>query len=534
MPGVSYDAIVVGAGAAGGWAAKQLCEAGLDVLLVDAGRAIDPERDYPLPAPPARPLRSRLRALLGDQRIQMRCAAFNERSRRFFVSDRENPYDTPADAPFNWFRGRQVGGRLHTWARVIPRLSDYELRAADLDGQGVSWPLSYRELAAHYDQVEDFLGAYGDADGLPQVPDGRYVRPAVMTEAEKEFRAAVHGARGDVRVIGARMAAPAARCVPATILAAQRTGRLELRPHCVVREVLVDPRHQRAIGVSAVEPFSRTTTVLHARLVILCASTIETLRILLNSGLSGSGLGNSSGRLGRFLMDSVVSGAGGPHPGSAEETGPRDSYDLGRLTGFQIPRFHNLEGSAGPGDFYRGYGIQGGMCRETASWYMLAQGEMLARAENRVTLHPRLSDRHGMPVAHIECRPGANELAMASDQQGTLRALAAAAGLQPRTPPSGRRLEALAFSLWRGRLTLASGAFLPGSAIHEVGGAGMGTDPKDSVLDPFNRLWDADNVLVTDGACFPSGCWQNVTLTIMALTARASDHIVTEYAAGRV
>lgn len=534
MAGASHDAIVVGAGAAGSWAAKQLCEAGLDVLLLEAGRAVEPASDYPRPAPAPAALRSRLRALLGDQRVQMRCAAFDQRSRRFFVSDRENPYTAPADAPFNWFRGRQVGGRLHLWARVIPRLSDYELRAADYDGYGLSWPLGYAELAPYYDRVEEFLGAYGSADGLRTLPDGRYLGPTVMTAAEAEFQAAVASVQRDgLSVIGARLAAPAPERIPAPLRAAERTGRLELRTNCVVRQVLFDA-HGRAAGVSAVDLGTRAPVTLHARLLILCASTIETIRILLHSasGPHRSGLGNSSGRLGRYLMDSVMTAAAGPHHGRAESPEPEDPYDLGRLTGFQIPRFRNVGGR--DAEFARGYGIQGGMCRDTASWYMLAQGEMLARPDNRITLDPRRTDRHGIPVAHIECRPGTNELAMIADQLRTLNELCGRAGLRPRTPPSGGRLAALAFSLWRRRLMAPSGAFLPGSAVHEIGGAGMGTDPADSVLDPFNRLWDADNVLVTDGACFPSGCWQNVTLTIMALTLRACDHIAAEYAAGRV
>lgn len=530
----AYDAVVVGSGAAGGWAAKELCEGGLDVLLLEAGRPISPEIDYPAPAPRPRRLQARLIALAAGQSVQMRCAAFDARTRRFFVSDRDHPYTTPPGAPFNWFRGRQVGGRLHTWARVIPRLSDYELGAAGRDGYGVDWPLTYDELAPYYDRVESFLGAYGERDGLPGVPDGCYLGAIPLTAPERHFRATIAGSFPRRRVIAARLAVEPAGRVPSTLVAAERTGRLELRPDTVVREVCVDPRSGRATGVSCVDLRTRTRIDFTAKLVVLCASTIETLRIMLNSHSERhpAGLGNSSGRLGRYVMDQVLTGIGGRHPGSAECTERDDPYDSGGMTGFQIPRFHNLGGL--DAEFLRGYGVQGGIGRETPHWYLMAHGEMLARAENRVTLHPSGTDAWGVPAAHIDCTAGANERAMAGDQLRTMHELAQAAGLKPSRPPSGRVIDKVAFKLWRSRLLSPHGAFLPGSAAHESGGAGMGDDPSRFVLNRFNRCWDADNLVVTDGAAFPCGCWQNATLTIMALTVRACDHLLAEYAAGRV
>ena len=198
----------------------------------------------------------------------------------------------------------------------------------------------------------------------------------------------------------------------------------------------------------------------------------------------------------------------------------RRAHDFGGATGFLIPR--------------GGYGIQGGIGRAGPSWYMLAHGGMLARAENRVTLHPTVTDAHGAPVAHIACAHSPAEDALAAEQLRAMRELAASAGLSVRTPPSGRPLDALAFRLARSRLLAPSGAFLPGSAAHEIGGAGMGLDPADSVTDPWGRVWDADNVVVADGAAFPGGCWQNVTLTIMALALRAARHVVSERQAGRL
>jgi choline dehydrogenase-like flavoprotein len=492
-----HDAVVVGSGAAGGWAAKELCEAGLTVLVLEAGRAVHPALDLPRPAPPERRLATRAIAALGGQRVQMRCAAFNARTRRFFVSDREYPYTTPAGSAFNWFRGRQVGGRLHVWGRIALRLSDAEL---------ASWPLDYAELEPYYVRVEDFLG----------------VRRVVRTDPEERFRAAVEAAFPERRVEAARVVEHDPGAVPCTLRAAEATGRVTLLPDAVVRRVSVDPGTGRATGVSFVDRRSREAREARARAVVLCASTIETLRIMLGStsGRHPEGLGSSSGRLGRFLMDHVMTGIGGPLDGAERAAEPRDPYDRGAVTGFMLP--------------LRGYGIQGAVGRGAPAWYMLAHGEMLPRAENRVSLHPRRRDAAGVPLAHIRCAHSATEADLARDQLEAMRELAGAAGLRVRTPPSGRALDALAFRLARRRLLAPSGAFLPGSAAHELGGAGMGADPGTSVLDPWGRVWDAENVYVTDGASFPTGCWQNVTLTIMALTVRACDRITQEWRAGRL
>lgn len=483
--------MVVGAGAAGGWAAKELCEGGLRVLLLEAGRAIDPRADFPEPAPPERRLATRLAAAVRGQRVQLRCAAFDARTRRFFVSDRENPYTTPPGSAFNWFRGRQVGGRLHVWARVALRLSEREL---------AGWPLDLDELVPFYDEVERSIGVEAER----------------LTAAEERFAAAV---AGSADVVATRLAAHDPARVPGTIRAADATGRLTLRPDAVVRRVSIDPRTGRATGVEYVDRRTREAQVAPARVVVLCASAIETLRLLL-----ASGIGDSSGRLGRSLMDHVMTGIGGPladggaRPGRSE---PADPYDLGAGTGFLI-------------DGRPGYGVQGGIGRGGPSWYMLAHGEMAARPENRVTLDPNATDAWGVRVAHIACAHSSAETAMAGEQLGAMRDLAATAGLSIRTLPSGRTLDALALRAARRGVLTASGAFLPGSAAHEIGGAPMGADRGTSVLDPWGRVWDADNVVVADGAAFPRGCWQNVTLTIMALAVRACRHVTEEHRAGRL
>jgi choline dehydrogenase-like flavoprotein len=525
----TYDVIVVGSGAAGGWAAKELTENGLTVLLLEAGRTVSPEVEFPVPAPDERGILTRVIAGLRGQLIQMRCPAFNERTRRFFVNDRENPYTTPAGKPFNWFRGRQVGGRLHVWARVVARLSDLEFKSATRDGYGVDWPLSYDDLAPYYDKVEAFLEVRGGPDTA--TPDGA----GAMTPNEKNFKLAVEAAFPERRVSAVRIARHDPGGVPATIRAAQKTGRLVLRSDAVVSRITTDPKTGRATGAVFVDRITKKPEEVRANAVVLCASTIETLRILINSAAPrhADGLGNSSGRLGRYFMDHVLSGIGGPLPDHGNQGLPdeTDPYDFGTATGFYIPRFQNID--VRRAHYLRGYMAQGGIGRGP-HWYLFAHGEMLARFENRVTVDRHKRDAWDIPAARISCGHSSNETAMVADQLKTMREMADAAGLQIRMPPSGRLVDTLAFGLWKRRLISDCGAFWPGSAIHELGGAGMGEDPRTSVLNPFNQCWDAKNVFVTDGASFPSGCSQNITLTIMALTVRSCDYLVREHRGGRL
>lgn len=531
-----FQAIVVGSGAAGGWAAKELTENGLTVLLLEAGRSLSQEADFPMPPPGESRILTRLTRGLTRQSVQMRCPAYNARTQRFFVDDRENPYTTPADKPFNWFRGRQIGGRLPTWGRVVVRMSDLEFKGASRDGIGTDWPLSYADLVPAYDKVERFLEVLGDADGIAGVPDGVYRGSVALTPAEAAFKLAVERAFPDRRVIAARVTRHDRERVPATLRAALRTGRLVLRSNAVVRRILVDPATGKATGVELTDRITHVPEEVRARAVILCASTIESVRILLNSACPRhpAGIGNSSGRLGRGLVDHLLLGLGGPSPcvpSESDDAEDADPYDFGKATGFYIPRFRNVDRPHT--GFRRGYAMQGGIGRGPA-WYLMAHGEMLTQADNRVRVDPDKRDAWGIPVARIECTWSANETAMIEDAAIAMREMVAAAGLEIRMPPSGRLLEKLAFNAWKRWLQSRSGAFLPGSAIHELGGAAMGDDPATSVLNAFGQCWDAPNVVVTDGACFASGCSQNVTLTIMALTVRACEHLVREYRAGRV
>jgi choline dehydrogenase-like flavoprotein len=464
----------------------------------------------------------------------MRCPAFNARTRRFFVDDRDHPYATPAGKPYNWFRGRQVGGRLHTWGRVVMRMSDLEFKGASRDGCGIDWPLAYADLAPCYDKVEAFLGVRGTADGIASVPDGRYSGRFEMTSAEVAFKAAVETAFPGRCVIAARVASHDRERTPATLRAAQRTGRMVMRSNAVVRSIVIDPVSGRATGVAFIDRVTKQPGEARAKAVVLCAGTVESVRILLNSAClrHPAGLGNSSGRLGLGITDHLLVGIGGPYPPTRVTNAPGepdDPYDFGRATGFFVPRFRNVERAHAP--FRRGYAIQGGIGRGPA-WYLMAHGEMLSQPSNRISIDRVLRDAWGIPVARIECTWSANDLAMIEEASIVLRQMADVARLPIRTPPSGKLLETVAYHAVKGRLAAPSGAFLPGSAIHELGGAAMGDDSTTSVLDAYGRCWDAPNVFVTDGACFASGCSQNVTLTIMALTVRACDRLASEFRAG--
>ena len=462
-----YDAVVVGAGAAGGWAAKELCERGLTVCLIDAGPVVGA-------APVARGphFLAKGTALLGGQHVQARSGAFRAETRHLFVDDRENPYTTEPGMPFNWFRGRQVGGRLHLWMRVTPRMTDRELH---------DWPFDAQELAPYYDRVETFLG----------------VTRAKLTPEEARLRDAVEARWPDRLVEGAASAAREPGPVPRTIEAARSTGLLTLRSDTVVRRVEVDG-DGLATGVSVVGRVTGQEETLRADTVVLAASTIETVRLMLNSASPAhpDGLGNSSGLLGTGIADHALVAIGGPHPSSA----PAE-----RRVGFQI---------AGLG---HGFGVQGEIGREDW-WTMAAIGPMLPRPENRVTLSPGARDAWGVPAAHIRCAFSKDETALAADQLAVLHELAAAAELRIER---GRSLpQRLALRLARRTLHSRDGLLVPGGAVHETGGAALGV-----VLDPFGGCLDAPNVFVVDGAAFPSSGWQNVTLTIMALAARAGERI---------
>ena len=547
-----YDAIVVGSGMTGGWAAKELTEAGLRTLVLEAGRPIQPARDY-VEHVQAWELYYRgwgdRRALEKDQPVQRRCYACDEWGSKFFVNDRENPYRTDEGTGFDWIRGRHVGGRSIMWGRQVYRWSDLDFEANAREGIAVDWPIRYAELAPWYDRVERFIGVSGQAEGLPQLPDGRFLAPMEMNCAERDVAAAMSRtwARDRVMTIGrcavltenhnGRAAchycgACERGCVThsyfnslaSTLPAAEATGRLTLRPYSVVHSLAFDSTRGRATGVRVIDARTHEALEYHARTVFLCASALESTRILLHSNTTTfpGGLGSSSGELGHNLMDHIfLAGASATMPGHE-----REATAGNRPNGIYVARFRNLK-EKHPG-FLRGYGCQGSADRggwgrelkgfgpefkralieERGPWsfWLGGWGECLPRHDNTIALDPELKDAWGIPALRIHCTWGPNELAMVEDMQvACAEILEAAGGTGVRT--------------FNDKAT-------PGLCIHEMGTSRMGRDRRTSVLNRWNQVWDAPNVFVTDGACMTSSACQNPSLTYMALTARAAAQAV--------
>ncbi len=536
--GRDADAIVVGSGAAGGWAAKELTEAGLRVLLLEAG----PERK---PAGAGRAWATRLwRHARGAQPVQATQPKYWIRDPDLFVKDAEQPYSTPPEQPFTWIRGRQLGGRTLLWGGGTLRLSDYEFAAAERDGYGPSWPIRYRDLAPHYDRVERFLGIHGTQEGLPQLPDGCYVGARPLTRAERRFGDRVAAVWPERRPIPSRGLALEWRdarmsSVATTIEAARATGRLQVRTGAAVSHLLPGGRAGGAAGVLYLDAATGAEQTARAPLIVLCASTIETVRILLTTRQEHPALPVSeSDCLGGYLMDHVILGMameleGAPYEPPAALTGA-DS--------FLVPRFQNLTRS-GAEPYLRGFSVRGMIQRRgfagrrgrPARGALLAHGEMLPRPDARVELDGNRGG-DGLPGVRISCAWGDNERMMHAAMGAAMEEMVRAGGGRTvrkygafaRLPglPGLLGLPARLESFWL--------AAPPGAAVHELGGARMGSDPRVSVVDARNRCWNIPNVLVTDGACWPTSGWQLPALTIMALTARACSLAVADLRRGEL
>jgi choline dehydrogenase-like flavoprotein len=524
----TYDAIVVGSGASGSWAVKELTEGGLKVVLLEAGRNLDIARDFPADAEVGGiGIVGRIKSAIEGQQVQARCPLFSETTKQFYVNDRQNPYTTARGKTFLWFRGRQLGGRLHTWARHTPRMSNYELKAASVRGDGVDWPLSYEDLAPYYDIVERTLGVYGKREGIPNCPDGQFIGTAKTTKIEDAFLTNVEKRLPNVRVTYARIVKYDNNRVPLPVRLALATGRLDMRTDAIVSRLLIDAQSGKATGVEYIEGLTRNAQAVHGKVVVLCASAIESVRILLNSECAKhpSGVGGSSGHLGRYLCDHVAyTQTGKVSEGDVEPVANEDGFDFA-ATGLYIPSFCEKESKSFPG----GYGIQVAIGRGAPTWGMFAYGEMQPRYENHVSLDPTVKDVWGIPVARIDCSHSQDEVNMVAHMKRKLPEIAAAGGLQvDRNREFGRGSTLL--RLLQSKFSVTYDAFWPGGAIHETGGARMGDKPDNSVLNSYCQCWDADNVFVTDGACFVSSGFQNPALTMMALTARACRFIVREYA----
>ncbi len=552
----AFDAIVVGTGISGGWAAKELTERGLRVALLERGRAIEHGRDYTGEHVP--PWQFKYRSM-GDRRrfedeyaSQGATYAMNEDNLQFWAKDSEWPYQIDRESPFKWTRPGGVGGRSLIWGRQVYRFSDLDFEANARDGHGIDWPIRYGDIASWYDHVEGFIGVSGQREGIAHLPDGEFQPPMAMTCVEELLKERVESGFEKRKVTIGRVAvlteskpgrAACHYCGPcqrgcstgsyfstqsSTLPAAKATGRLTLFTDTLVERLTLDTDTGRARGVAVVDTATGVRKELRARVVFLCASALGSTQILLNSATDEhpNGLGNSSGALGHYMMDHcATNGATGIHPGFADRGTAGN-----RPNGIYIPRFRNVEDD--DADFLRGYGYQGvsgraGWTRFSSTpgfgkslkdqlgqhgpWYMRLTGfgECLPRYDNAVALDWTHLDRWGAPQLKIAFEFGDNERKMAKDMAAQAAVMLKSAGFVGVNP------------------------FMEMSdAIHEMGTARMGRDPRESVLNAHNQCHDVPNVYVTDGACMTSSSCVNPSLTYMALTARAASHAADELARG--
>ena len=557
----TFDAIVVGSGITGGWAAKELTEKGLKTLVLEAGRNVVPEEDYVEHVPEwemkFRGMGDR-RKLAQEQPIQSACYACDEWSSKFFIKDNEHPYTTDPGKPYFWIRGRQVGGRSITWGRQSYRWSDLDFEANAREGIAVDWPIRYADIAPWYDHVENFAGISGEALGLSQLPDSKFLPPMDLNCTERFVRSELTKHFGDERVLtigrtailtqdhldraACHYCGPCERgCITrsyfsslnSTLPAAEKTGRMTLRPFSVVHSVIFDSKTRRASGVRIIDGQTKAAIELRASVVFLCASTLESARILLNSATPEfpNGLANSSGELGHNLMDHVMGGGA-----TALIPGFEDRFEVGRRpNGTYMPRFRNVK-SKHP-DFLRGYGFQGGAQRQgwergitevgfgpdfkkslskPGPWHFsfYGFGECLPSHDNYAEVDKAKLDAWGIPTLKIHSAWGANELALRKDMAVSAAEMLSAVGAKD--------------------IRSFQGDAPPGLAIHEMGAARMGRNPKTSVLNSFNQAHDVKNLFVTDGAAMVSSGCVNPSLTYMALTARACDYAVSQMKKGEL
>lgn len=545
-----FDVVVVGAGAAGALAAKELSEQGMTVLVLEAGDSVASLSNLA----PARKqkagsveLMARISATLTGQPLQARVAFFSAAMKRLLVNDWVHPYRTAKNAPFLWIRGRQVGGRWHVFGRVLFRWSDYDFKGANRRGGCGDWPISYKDLANYYEKVERFLELRGNHDNVDTAPDGIMAEAATLTESEDSFSKAVEARWPGRRAVSWRFAPPDRSALPAALAAAMDTGRVTVRPNAIVKEVTADPASGRATGVTYVDRNTRKTFHVAARAVIVCASPIESIRLLLNSTSPRHprGIGNSSGILGRYFMDQPAALVFGTCPASSAPAHPT-SRATETTGGIYIPSYAHLQDS-GNCQFQSGYSFQGSIGRRDEprpsagqSAVFMTYGEMLPYEDNSVSLDPHRRDRWGMPLPVIRCALHDNErsrlptqiheiVEMIEATGGSVEGWASPLGLEERGKGLFSYMNPL--SRWLVRKMLPR-SMVMGAAIHESGGARMGSDPSKSVLNPYNQCWDAPNLFVTDASAFPSSGTMGTTLTIMALTARACEYLVQKLRSG--
>lgn len=553
-----FDAIVVGSGMSGGWAAKELTEKGLKTLVLERGRDVKHVQDYPTATLEPWEIPNRnlpTQKDLEEYPIQSRTYHFGQDNKHFFVKDTEAVYEQAK--PFQWNRGYHVGGRSLLWSRHTFRLSDLDFEANVKEGVGIDWPIRYKDIAPWYDYVERFIGVSGKNEGLPQLPDGQFIPPFEMNCMEKLLKESIEKKFPERNLIQSRMAVLSqphngrGKCMnrnlchrgcpygayfssnSSTLPAAYATGNLTLRPFSIVHSIIWDEEKNKATGVRVIDSETLQIHEYFASIIFLNASALATTQILMHSTCRRfpNGFANDSGVLGHYLMDHY-SGMGA----LATYDKLLDAYYSGhRSTSVYIPRFRNV--TTKEKDFLRGYAYEVYVQRgewtrgysepgigeqwkdglsEPGTWsaYIEGYAECLPEFKNRVFLDANKKDKWGIPVLNIEMEYGPNEKAMREDIK-----------------QAGYEMLETAGPVW---ITKVDNPSVPGSVIHEMGTARMGNDPKVSVLNKFNQCHSAPNVFITDGACMVSTACQNPSLTYMALTARACDYAVSELKKGNI
>ena len=558
MKNNEFDAIVVGTGISGGWAAKELTEKGLKTLVLERGRMIEHITDYPTAyLDPwdmdhgGQPTKEDIKR----QYKQHRTGYTTDRAHsHFFVDDLEHPYNE--DKRFDWMRGYHVGGRSLMWGRQSYRLSEMDFEANAKDGYGVDWPLRYKDIKPWYDYVEQYIGVSGENLGLKQLPDGKFLKPMELNCVEEVLKSSLktsytnrlltigrtaHITEGTKEGLGRVNCQFRNRCMrgcpygayfssnSSTLPAADKTGNMTLMPNSIVYEIIFDEQSQRATGVRVIDTETKEHYEYKARIIFLCASTVASTSILMQSRSARfpNGMGNDSGELGHNIMDHHL-GVGAS--GSTEDF--RDKYYIGRRpNGFYIPRFRNLNNATKVDQFLRGYGYQGGGSRSNWSdqiaelkygsafneallkpggWSigMGGFGEFLPYHENRMYLDYEKTDKWGLPTVTFDAEFKENEYRMREDMKNQAAEMLDVAGFK--------------------NISTFDNPGGPGLGIHEMGTARMGKDPSTSVLNKFNQVHSVKNVFVTDGSFMTSSGCQNPSLTYMAFTARAVSHAVEE------
>jgi choline dehydrogenase-like flavoprotein len=552
-----YDAIVVGTGISGGWAAKELCENGLKTLVLDRGRLVNHIEDYPTMNKDSWDFNHGGKTSQEDlkKHNKQKRWGVNEGNRHFFNNDLEHDYDEIK--PFDWIRGTQVGGRSLIWGRQTYRWSDLDFEANSKDGFGVDWPIRYKDIEPWYTYVEKYIGVSGESLNLPHLPDSFFLKPMELNCLENSLKSSISKNYSD-RILtigrvahitkGIKDGAVRTQCQyrnrcdrgcpfgsyfssnSSTLPAAELTGNMTLRPNSVVSEILYDDKTNKAIGVRVIDSITKESIEFKSKIVFLCASSMASTAILMQSKSERfpNGMGNDSGELGHNIMDHQLgSGAEGKHEGF------KDKYYTGRRpNGFYIPRFRNINKKTKNVNFIRGYGYQGRAGRSDwsssiaelaygkdlkknilspGSWSigMGGFGEVLPYHENKMLLNYKKLDRFGLPTIVFDAEFKENERLMKEDWKI-------------------QASEMLEYAGFKDVKIYDSNAPI-GKGIHEMGTARMGRDPKTSVLNKFNQIHAVKNVFVTDGSCMTSSANQNPSLTYMALTARAVNYAVSEF-----